>query len=415
MRKPDITADQLALLRLNLTPGLGRATLIKLLGYYPSPAAIVEHPRTHWQQQAKISAPRFETLLPADDPMVLRAATYIQQNEIRLLSLTDPAYPHELRQISDPPALLYIRGEFSTRPCIAIVGSRRATRDGKRMAKELGAGLVRAGFCVVSGLASGIDGAAHEGALSVSRPDSAADADSTDGNVAMGVLGGGIDVVYPRSNAYLYEAISTCGTLISEYPPGCEPMAHHFPGRNRIISALSLGVVVVEAAARSGSLITADFALEHGRDVFAVPGSVYSPASGGTLQLLKDGATMVTCVQDVLDAYARYPHSSGVALPSSATSMPEQRSLFAPSAVASEGVSEQNKRISATAIVLDALLDSLNSAEKKVYTLLGSDPLHLDEIAGESGLTPMDVSSIVLHLELHGCITALPGGRYIRT
>jgi len=398
-------ADQLALLRLNLTPGLGRATLIKLLEYYPSPAAIVEHPRTHWQQQANISAPRFETLLPADDPLVLRAFTYIEQNKIRVLSVTDPAYPQELRQISDPPALLYVRGEFSARPCIAIVGSRRATREGKRMAKELGAGLVRAGFCVVSGLASGIDGAAHEGALSVSKQDNAA------GGVAMGVLGGGIDVVYPRSNTHLYAAIGACGTLISEYPPGCEPMAHHFPGRNRIISALSLGVIVVEAAARSGSLITADFALEHGREVFAVPGSVYSSASGGTLQLLKDGATMVTCVQDVIDAYAQYPqHASGVILPSTASPTPEQRSLFA----ASADVPGDKSDSCAAPARLDMVLDSLNSAERKVYTLLGSDPLHLDEIAAESGLTPMDVSSIVLHLELQGCITALPGGRYLR-
>ncbi len=407
-QKPDMDANQLALLRLNLTPGLGRATLIKLLEYYPSAAAIVEHPCTHWQQQAKISAPRFETLLPADDPMVLNACRYIKQSGIRLLSVTDPAYPPGLRQISDPPALLYVRGEFSARPCIAIVGSRRATREGKRMAKELGTGLVRAGFCVVSGLASGIDGAAHEGALSVPRPDGA---DSADNNVAMGVLGGGIDVVYPRSNAHLYETLAACGTLISEYPPGCEPMAHHFPGRNRIISALSLGVIVVEAAVRSGSLITADFALEHGREVFAVPGSVYSPASGGTLQLLKDGATMVTCVQDVLDAYARYSHHTfGIAPSAAATAAPEQHSLFESSAL---GPGHKDS-IGAAISQLDALLASLNPTEQKVYALLGSDPMHLDEIAGESGLTPMDVSSIVLHLELQGCVTALPGGRYIR-
>ncbi|MDY0212222.1 MAG: DNA-processing protein DprA [Desulfuromonadaceae bacterium] len=408
VRKPDIAADQLALLRLNLTPGLGRVTLLKLLEYYASPAAIVEHSCAHWRQQAKISAPRFETLLPENDPMVLRAGTYIEQNKIRLVAITDPAYPQELRQISDPPALLYVRGDFSSRPCIAIVGSRRATRDGKRMAKELGAGLVRAGFCVVSGLASGIDGAAHEGALSVPRLDNA---DSPDGNVAMGVLGGGIDVVYPRSNAQLYEAISACGALISEYPPGCEPMAHHFPGRNRIISALSLGVIVVEAAERSGSLITADFALEHGRDVFAVPGSVYSPASGGTLQLLKDGATMVTSVQDVIDAYAQYPQrSSAMTFPSTAVLTPQQRSLFESPTLASE----HESGIWAATSQLDTLLSGLNSTEQKVYTLLSSDPLHLDEIAGECGLTPMNVSSIVLHLELQGCVTALPGGRYIR-
>ncbi len=407
MRNLEMDADQLALLRLNLTSGLGRATLIKLLEYYPSPATILEHPHTHWQQHARISAPRFVDLLPADDATVLKAYTYIQQNKIRVISVTDPAYPQVLRQISDPPALLYVRGEFSGRPCISIVGSRRATRDGKRMAKELGAGLVRAGFCVVSGLASGIDGAAHEGALSVPRSDSSDGTDSNGGNIAMGVLGGGIDVVYPRANAHLYAAISACGALISEYPPGCEPMAHHFPGRNRIISALSLGVIVVEAAVRSGSLITADFALEHGRDVFAVPGSVYSPASGGTLQLLKDGATMVTCVQDVIDAYAHSPRLSTAA---ATAVLPEQRSLFATHALGTEDKSA----LCAATSPPELLLESLNPTELKVYSLLDSDPLHLDEIAGESGLTPMEVSSIVLHLELQGCITALPGGRYIR-
>ena len=392
-----MNADEVALLRLNLTPGLGRATLLKLLQVYPGPRAVLEHTPAQWARNAGINTARVEQVPAADDALVLRAAEYIRQHQIRILSINCAEYPYPLRQISDPPALLYIRGELSSRLCIAIVGSRRATRDGKRMARELGHDLVSAGFCVVSGMASGIDGAAHEGALS------AAGGDQPGAMSTMGVLGGGIDVVYPRSNAHLYHTLARSGALISEYPPGCEPLSHHFPGRNRIISALSAGVVVVEAAARSGSLITAEFALEHGREVFAVPGSVYSPASRGTLQLLKDGAIMVTCAQDVIDEYRSHAFGSAAG-----------QNLFSISGLPEHGVQNNTKDSAAVDDPSAQVVDNLAPDEKKVFILLGSDPLHVDEIAGESGLTPMDVSSIVLHLELQGLINALPGARYVR-
>ncbi|MFO7831454.1 MAG: DNA-processing protein DprA [Desulfuromonadaceae bacterium] len=390
-------ADQLALLRLNLTHGLGRATLLKLLHTYPCPTAVLEHTPAQWARSAGISAARIEEVPAADDALVARATEYIRKHQVRILTMDCAEYPGQLRQISDPPALLYVRGELSTRPCVAIVGSRRATRDGKRMAKELACDLVNAGFCVVSGMASGIDGAAHEGAIS------AAGGDQPGAMSTMGVLGGGIDVVYPRSNAHLYQAVGVCGALISEYPPGCEPLAHHFPGRNRIISALSAGVVVVEAAARSGSLITAEFALEQGRDVFAVPGSVYSQASSGTLQLLKDGAIMVTGAQDVVDEYRRLAPASAA-----------KQTLFSVSGVPEQGVQAASPESTSGKDSSAQAMENLSPEEKKVFILLGSDPLHVDEIAGESGLTPMDVSSIVLHLELQGLVNALPGARYIR-
>ncbi len=390
-------ANQLALLRLNLTHGLGRATLLKLLHAYQSPSAVLEQAPAQWARHAGISITRIGQIPAAADALVLRAAEYICHHQVKIVSINCAGYPPPLRQISDPPALLYIRGELSPRPCIAIVGSRRATRDGKEMARELGRDLANAGFCIVSGMASGIDGAAHEGALS------AAGAKNPGALNTMGVLGNGIDVVYPRANAHLFQSVAASGALISEYPPGCEPLAHHFPGRNRIISALSAGVIVVEAAARSGSLITAEFALEHGREVFAVPGPVYSPASSGTLQLLKDGAIMVTCAQDVLDEYCRHA-------PLSALEPNKRRSARKTKAQAQGSTPD-------FAIGDDLLAhatESLSPEEKKVFILLGSDPLHVDEIAGESGLTPMDVSSIVLHLELQGLINSLPGARYIR-
>jgi len=392
-----VNADEVALLRLNLTPGLGRATLLKLLRAYPCPRAVVEQTPAQWARSAGISSARVEQVPATDDPLVLRATEYIHREQIRILSIGCADYPERLRQISDPPALLYVRGELSTRPCIAIVGSRRATREGKRMARELGRDLVGAGFCVVSGMASGIDGAAHEGALS------ATGGDNPGAMSTMGVLGGGIDVVYPRSNAHLYQSVAVCGALISEYPPGSEPLSHHFPGRNRIISALSAGVIVVEAAARSGSLITAEFALEHGRDVFAVPGSVYSPASSGTLQLLKDGAILVTNARDVIDEYRRHVPASAI-----------EQNLFSLSGAPEHGTRDSIQGSGATNDTIEQVVDSMAPEEKKVFILLGSNPLHVDEIAGESGLTPMDVSSIVLHLELQGLVNALPGARYIR-
>lgn len=387
----------MALLRLNLTDGLGRATLLKLLHAYPRPAAILQHTPVQWAGMAAISTVRIGQVPAPDDPRVLQGVEYIRKSGVRILSIHCADYPPLLRQISDPPALLYVRGNLSTRPCIAIVGSRRATRDGKRMAKELGRDLVNAGFCVVSGMAGGIDGAAHEGALS------GVDGDKPGAMSTMGVLGGGIDVIYPRSNAHLYQTVPVCGALISEYPPGCEPLAHHFPGRNRIISALSTAVVVVEAAARSGSLITAEFALEHGRDVFAVPGSVYSSASKGTLDLLKDGAIMLTSAQDIIHEYKRHTLDTA-----------KQCNLFGASDMSQNRCMSSVPQPSDTDIFQSLEGEKLSPEEKKVLILLGSDPLHIDEIAGESGLTPMDVSSIVLHLELQGLANALPGARYIR-
>ena len=400
--KESVSQDTIALLRLNLTPGLGRATLIKLLRSYAAPADIVRHSREHWGRTAGVVSSRIGDIPSADAALVLKARAYLERNQVELLTGADEGYPAALKNISDPPALLYLQGHISSKPGIAVVGSRRATRDGRRMAYELGRDLAAAGFCVVSGLAQGIDSAAHEGALSV-----------TGTSNTMAVLGGGIDVVYPRKNLELYTKIAARGGLVSEYPPGSEPMAHHFPGRNRIISALSLGVVVVEAAERSGSLITADFALEHGHDVFAVPGSVYSHASAGTLQLLKDGAIMVTCAQDVIDEYTIRPglgqdmgRNAGAA-PVAEVGRTHER--IAPDD--SSGAGDKDKDRSAHE---DLSLDGLSPEEEKVFILLGSDPVYLDEIAGESGLTPMELSSIVLHLELQGLITALPGGRYIR-
>ncbi len=211
---------------------------------------------------------------------------------LRVMVLTDPDYPARLLEISDPPTALYIYGEMGPADgvSIGVVGTRKASVSGLKWAQDIGTELARMGVEIVSGLAMGIDAAAHTGALAV------------EGGRTVAVLGTGVDVCYPASNRSIYDRIRSegRGALVSEYPPGTEPAAHHFPVRNRIVSGLTMGVVVVEAPERSGALITAHMALEQGREVFAVPHAARSPGGAGTNRLLKDGAHLVERVEDIL-------------------------------------------------------------------------------------------------------------------
>jgi len=280
---------------------------------------------------------------------------------IKLCSYNEPDYPILLRHIANPPLLLYYRGElYNSDKNIAIVGSRRASSYGKNVAQMLGSELAAAGFTVVSGAARGIDTAAHLGALTQGR--------------TIAVLGSGVDVVYPPENAKLLNQIAAQGAVISEYPPGTAPHARHFPARNRIISGMSRGVVIVEAAEKSGALITADFALEQGRDVFAVPGSVFSPLSKGTHNLIKQGAKLVEKVSDILEEY-------GVNPPVTAKC--------------------QDKKLSADAV--------------KIYQALSCEhPSSLEEIVGKTQLPLATVTYLLLELELLGLVNQIGRQRYLR-
>ena len=227
-------------------------------------------------------------LAPAD-----RILADCQRLDIRLLTLSDAAYPGRLKNIYDPPALLYCKGRLPLLDdllCVAVVGTRDCTPYGVACAEKLGFGLASGGAAVVSGLAKGIDAAAIRGALRA-------------GGVTVGVVGNGLDVYYPYESRYLYEDVASAGILLSEYPPGTEPASGHFPVRNRIISGLSLAVLVVEAPEKSGALITAATALEQGRDVFAVPGPIDAPASVGCNRLIRDGAGLVSDASDILREY----------------------------------------------------------------------------------------------------------------
>lgn len=285
---------------------------------------------------------------------------------ISLIKYSDLSYPEALKQLYDPPPLLYCRGNTKWKKFhLAVVGSRKADHYGKTVAKSLSKEMSEKGISVVSGLARGIDSAAHTGAL-----------EGDAGTIA--VLGCGVDVVYPPENQKLTEEILAheAGTLLSEQPLGSQPLAFHFPLRNRIISGLSAGVVVVQAKQKSGALITAETALEQGKDVFAVPGLIHNALSEGTHKLLKDGAKIVTQVNDILEEYG-------------------QACLF------QEKIAQDNNI-------------HLTPAEEKVYNLLGAEAISVEELAVATRLPMAELMPVLSILELYGLIQQIIGRKYIR-
>jgi DNA processing protein len=293
----------------------------------------------------------------------------------RLLCWGEPAYPSTLAAVEDAPPVLTVVGQVGllTRPIVAVVGARNASASGRRIARDLAGALGRAGLAVISGLARGIDAEAHLGAIAT-------------GTVA--VQAGGADIVYPAENRGLYEAIAQQGAIAAELPLGSEPQARHFPRRNRIISGMALGVVVVEAAAHSGSLITARFALEQGREVFAVPGSPLDPRCRGSNDLLRHGATLVETAEDVVSQLAPLgqidPGRRGV--PTIATGAPPIPSGGGP---------------------VEPVAD--DDALDLVLRLLGPTPIPVDELVRQCQLTAAAVATLVLELELAGRVERHPG------
>ncbi|MBI3809000.1 MAG: DNA-protecting protein DprA [Nitrospirae bacterium] len=301
----------------------------------------------------------------------------------KLVAIADDGYPAWLRAIADPPAVLYCDGQIEPRDrqAIAIVGARQATPYGLRATETLARELSGAGFTIVSGLARGIDAAAHRAALEA-------------GGRTIAVLGCGLDVTYPPEHGRLREEIAGSGAVLTEFAPGTPPWASNFPRRNRIISGLSLGVVVVEAAEDSGSLITARLALEQGREVFAVPGSIDAPLSRGPHGLLKQGAKLVETVDDIVEELLPQLELP-LTLPAPLTHC-SRRAMGAPG----EGKFSD--------------LPGLSAVEQVVLAVMSRDPLHLDDLTERSGLTPAGVAGILLGLELKDIARQLPGQRYVR-
>jgi DNA processing protein len=368
-------------LTLYLTPGLGAAGCKKLVDYFGSPASVLTASRqallaAPWRPNKKVceALGRQEFRLAATEELARTARA-----GITLLCWHDADFPRWLLNIPDPPILLYVKGrtEVLSKAGVSVVGSRAASSYGLKMAEELAGQLARRGLTVISGLAMGIDAAAHRGALAA-------------GGQTIGVLGCGLDVIYPEQNRKLFELIPENGAIVSEYPLGTGPDGFRFPARNRIISGLGLGVVVVEATQRSGSLITAELALDQGRDVFAVPGRADSVKSTGTHRLLQAGAKLVLDVNDITSELLLADQSAGKK-----------------AAAASDKIAG-----AASDKIAGAARAELNAEEKKIIDLLEVYPKTVDDVIVGSKLPVERVNELLLILEFKGLCEVLPGRQY---
>lgn len=369
-----VAADHEPLLRL-LHSGAPASALRRLLDTHGDAAAAVAAGRRDWASHG-FDAAACAVLLQPDPVALARSLRWLEAPTHHLLGWGDDAYPPLLRRISSPPALLFVAGDpdLLWRPAVAIVGSRAATAGGRANAGQFAAALARAGLCITSGLAAGIDAAAHQATL---------DADGK----TVAVLGTGPDIAYPARHHALMARIAALGAVISEHPPGTQPLRTHFPSRNRILVGLSLGVVVVEAAIRSGALITARLAGDAGREVFALPGSIHNPMARGCHRLIREGAALVEAPAEVAEALAPSARDLVRALRGELASCPSS--------------------IPAQAGLPD--LPDIN----RLWEALGHDPTGMDELLERSGLTAAAVSSMLLALELEGRVAA-EHGRYSR-
>ncbi|MDH3619330.1 MAG: DNA-processing protein DprA [Gammaproteobacteria bacterium] len=342
--------------------------LQELLELFGSVDAIVAQPRSRLAG-AGLSDEKCTAITSPDETAIGNALAWLDDEQHHLIAWGEEEYPAMYTQIPGPPLLLYVNGDVGALhlPSLAIIGSRNPTQGGARNAREFSRHLAGRGFAIVSGLAQGIDAAAHQGALDA-------------GGKTVAFLGTGIDRVYPASNRQLAHAIAAQGALVSEYPLGASPERWHFPERNRLISGLSLGTLVVEAARRSGSLITARLAADQGREVFALPGSIHNPLARGCHELIRQGAKLVETAGDIL---AELSPLTGHLLETS-----EETST-------NEG-----------------LTDAADKDYDELRKFLGHDPISIDELEKQSGLTIDQLSSMLLILELHGEVESMSGGRY---
>ena len=349
--------------------GAGPATINPLLQAGLTPAELLEQPPD------RLTARLRKGLGSIDQSGLEASLRWLEKEGHHLIPQDSPGYPDLLRSLPDAPLALFVVGDVETllAPQIAIVGSRNPTRGGVQTATEFARHLARSGLTVSSGMALGIDAAAHQGALEGGGP-------------TLAVTATGLDRVYPARHRELAHAIAEKGALASEFPPGTAPRPGHFPRRNRIISGMSLGTLVVEAALKSGSLITARLAAEQGREVFAIPGSIHNPLARGCHRLIREGAKLVETAADILEELA----------PSLRNHLEER-----PARQAS-----------------DPPADSSLSGDPEYQNLLqamGFDPVSTDKLVERTGLPPETVSSMLLLLEMEDLVTTVPGGRFVRT
>lgn len=366
------TRQQEYYIALNMVQGLGPVLISRLLKYFSSPEHIFQTSREELIHVAGISvrvAEGIKSILNSKE--FADELSCIKKGDIQILCLNDTSYPAILKEIYDPPAIIYIKGDQSllNEVSIAVVGCRRATFYGKQQAERIGHDLSSRGICVISGLARGIDTAAHKGALKgLGR--------------TVAVLGSGIEKIYPPENLNLFKQISQIGAVISEFPIYTAPHRGNFPRRNRIISGLSRGVVVVEAAKSSGSLITANLALSQNREVFAVPGAANSINARGTNKLIKEGAKLVENVDDII----------------------EELNLC----------NYLQKKEKDEQPALDLLQENFSPEAKRLFEILSSEPMHIDLLIKSSSLTPSCVYKNLLELQLKGLVTEVEGKRFAK-
>nr|WP_321399442.1 DNA-processing protein DprA [uncultured Desulfobacter sp.] len=350
-------------------PGLSPRVIKKLISHFKTPENILAASKTQLSSVPDIPAKAIKNLVGHKNfkAGAQERLTQALDSDYKIVVLTDPKYPDLLKEIPDPPALLFYDGTLDLHaPCIAIVGSRNATRYGMDTARYLAQRLTALGFTIVSGMALGIDTAAHTGAL------------ENETGQTLAVLGSGLDHIYPRHNRPLYCRIRKQGAVISEFFPDTAPLPGNFPRRNRIIAGISCGTIVVEAARKSGSLITARLAGEYNREVFAVPGSIKSSKSRGTHHLIKQGAHLIENEMDVIDELSQFVHAADNVAP------------FEPT---------KNK-------------PTMDKIQTMVYKNLDLYPEHIDHITASSGLTSAQVSAALLDLELSGLIVRHPGNKF---
>jgi DNA processing protein len=365
-------------LTLHLAPELGVSSCKCLIDYFGEPKAILQATPETLKQVSGLRPSAGRALLSISKNGIKRRAESelekVKKAGLDLITWNNELYPELLRHIHNPPIVLYLKGKLSSlqKPGIGIVGSRAATDYGKNIAYSFAHGLAQQGFAIISGLALGIDAEAHRGAIGA-------------GGATIAVLGCGVDMQYPRENAKLYREIPEKGALLSEYPLGTPPESFRFPARNRIISGLARGVMVVEASKRSGSLITANHALEQGREVFAIPGRVDSVKSAGAHLLLQQGAKLVQKVSDIIEEFPKI-------------------------SMATNSTALQTEYLSKSA----SDVADLRSEEAVVVSVLDVYPKNIDEIIKATGLKAQKVSELLLLLELKGIIKALPGACYMR-
>jgi len=366
---------------LRAVKGLGDATVCRLVQAFGSPEAVLAASADDLLTLGGLSSSLAQAIQRGLDretqQEIDRELKSLERLRLSVVTYLDVTYPPRLRTIHDPPPLLYMSGGLSEADhhAVAIVGARRATQAGRLLTEQLSQELASAGFTIVSGLARGIDAAAHRGALAAQGR-------------TVAVLGCGIDRTYPPEHLALRKKIEERGAVLSELPLGAYPHAYHFPKRNRIISGLSIGVVVVEAAPKSGSLITARLAAEQGREVFAVPGSVQSEQSRGTNGLIKQGAKLAECADDIIEEL-----------------LPQMEPAFR---------ARMEERRAVLTRQVQSSVPALQQDEAALYAVLSTEPVHIDELIIKTGLPAAQVMSLLLSLELRGAIRQLPGRSCIK-